>query len=163
MNTQEMKQKYTMLYDMMATSGKAENMKLFGSAMNDMMDWMIQNKPDYAQEVIEKLCAIRWDNYLTRKEADKIVSEMVPAAPWSYDTWKKAMDSLALDIEHEPNFNACALWVTMNMLYSDHAETLAMAMGTTTSEISPEVFYHLAKDLLRDKDEKFNIRTYFGL
>ena len=163
MNTQEMKQKYTMLYDLMSASGKTANMKLFGEVLTDMMDWMIQNKPDYAQEAIERLCAIKWDNYLTRKEAEKIVSEMVPTAPWSYDLWKKALDALGLTTEHEPEFNSYALWTTMNMLYSDHVETLAMAMGVSTAEISPEVFYHLAKDLLKDKDGKFNIRSYFGV
>lgn len=163
MNTQEMKQKYAMLYDMMAASGKTENMKIFGSVLSDMMNWMIENKPDYAQEALERLCAIKWNNYLTHKEAEKIVSEMVPAAPWSYDIWKKAMESLGFTTEHEPYYNSCALWATMCMMYSDHAETLAMAMGVTAGEISPEVFYLLAKDLLKDKDGKFDIRAYFGL
>ena len=163
MNTQEMKKKYTMLYDMMSVSGKPDNMKLFGNVMNDMMDWMIQNKPDYAQEAIERLCAIKWNNYLTHKEADKIVSEMIPSAAWSYEAWKKAMDSLQLEIEEEPYYNSYALWTAMNMVYSDHAKTLAKLMGITVGEINPEIFYHLAIDMLTDDDGKFDIRRYFSL
>lgn len=163
MNTQEMKQKYTMLYDMMSSSDKTEDMKVFGSAMTDMMDWMIQNKPEFAQDILDRLCAIKWDNYLTRKEAEHIVDEMVPNAPWTYDLWKKAMESLDLQVEHEPCYNSYALWTVMNMVYSDHAPTLAMAMGTTVGDISPELFYHLANDLLMDKDKRFNVRSYFGL
>ena len=163
MNTQEMKKKYTMLYDMMAVSGNPDNMRLFGNVMNDMMDWMIQNKPDYAQEVIERLCAIRWNNYLTHKEAEKIVSEMIPSAAWSYEVWRKAMDSLQLDVEDEPYYNSYALWAAMNIVYSDHAKTLSKLMGVAISEINPEIFYHLAIDMLTDDDGKFDIRRYFGL
>ena len=81
---------------MMAMSHDVENMRTFGNVHKEMMEWMIQNKPDLAQEWIGKLESIKWCNYLTPKEAEKIVSEMVPKAPWSREAWKNAMQSLGL-------------------------------------------------------------------
>ena len=73
-----MKKEFYELYDMMAMSHDVENMRTFGNVHKEMMEWMIQNKPDLAQEWIGKLESIKWCNYLTPKEAEKIVSEMVP-------------------------------------------------------------------------------------
>ena len=158
-----MQQRFTMLYDTMAMSRKTENMKLFGSVMCDMMRSAIQKNPSEAQEWIEELAAIEWNNYLTPKEAEKIVSEMTPDAPWSREVWNKAMDSYNLEKEDKPYYNSCALWVTMNMVYSDDAKSLAKILNTEVENVPVEAYYLLAVDKLKDKDEKFNIRRYFGL
>ena len=158
-----MQQRFTMLYDTMAMSRKTENMKLFGSVMCDMMRSAIQKNPSEAQEWIEELAAIEWNNYLTPKEAEKIVSEMTPDAPWSREVWNKAMDSYNLEKEDKPYYNSCALCVTMNMVYSDDAKSLAKILNTEVENVPVEAYYLLAVDKLKDKDEKFNIRRYFGL
>lgn len=167
MTSNELKEKYAMLYDYMATSKKTEYMKVFGNVMNEMMDDMIASNPSKAEEYIDKLCAIKWNNYLTVKESEKIVSSMNPKAPWSREVWKNAMTSFGIETEDSPCYNSCALWVTMNMLYSDHAETLAKIMGKSLSDIPAEqivrTIHGLAIDLLRDTDKNFNIRSYFGL
>lgn len=167
MNASELREKYTMLYDYMSTSKKTEYMMAFGKVMSEMMDDMIANSPSKAEEYIDKLCAIKWQNYLTQKEADKIVSSMNPKAPWSRDVWRNAMDSFGLEKEDSPCYNSCAMWVTMNMVYSDHAETLAKAMGKNLQDIPTEqlvrTIYALSIDLLCDSDKNFNIRRYFGL
>ena len=75
MTTDEMKKKFWELYPYMATSENVAYMRAFGNVHKEMMDWMIANKPDLAQEWIEKLCSIKWKNYLTQKEAEKIVSD----------------------------------------------------------------------------------------
>lgn len=151
----------------MSKSGNPTYMKLFGSVMNEMMEWMIANKPDAAQEWMDKLCAIKWDNYLTQKEAEKIVAGMMPKAPWSREVWKNAMDSLGIETEEEPYYNSCALWVAMNMVYTDSSKTIAMIMGKNVNEVSSEqmvrAVYALALDKLKDEDENFNIRAYFKL
>ena len=78
MNIPEQKERYTSLYDFMAQSRDPKNMKAFGSVMTEMMDWMLQNKPDVAEEMIDKLESVKWHQYLTPKEAEKIVAGMDP-------------------------------------------------------------------------------------
>ena len=163
MNTQELQQRYHHLYDEMKNSGKTENMRLFGGVMNEMMDYIIQKNPSDAEKWIDKLASIEWKNYLTPSEAEEIVSNMIPEAPWSREVWNKAMDSYGMEKMDKPYYNSCALWVTMNMIMSDHSQTLAKAMGVEPENIPVEVIYRLAVDLLRDKDGRFNVRTYFCL
>lgn len=166
MTPQELKEQYDFLYDYMAVSRDPNNMKAFGAVMTEMMDWMIANKPAEAEEMIMKLDAIRWDNYLTPKEAETIVAKMQPKAPWSRDVWNNAMDSLSLTKEEQPYYNRCALYVAMNQVYTDHAETIATNIlkqplsQIPTEQIVP-IIYALALDLLKDKDKRYNIRKYF--
>lgn len=164
MNTQELKDRYAELYEMMATSRKTENMKIFGRVMSDMMNNLIQRNPSEAEEWIRELESIEWKNYLTPKEAEKIVSEM-DDAPWSRDVWNKAMDSYGFEKEEKPCFNPCALWVQMNDTYVTHALTLAKIVGTPIEEIPMEnmveAIYLLAIDSL--KKNKLGIRHKYGL
>ena len=74
MTQEEMRQEFNALYSMMANSTNVNFMHIFGQVHKEMMEWMIQNKPDLAQEWIWKLESIKWKNYLTPKEADKIVA-----------------------------------------------------------------------------------------
>ena len=160
MNPQELKKKYDELYQYMAQSRDPKNMKAFGNVMNEMMAWIIANKPDAAEAWIEQLEAIRWKNYLTPKEAERIVAAMEPAAPWSREQWRQAMEKHQYQLEKMPCYNSCALYVTMNMIYSDSSDTLKKFIG---EEELFEVIYNLALDKLLDKDERFNVRGYFGL
>ena len=43
-----MKEKYYELYDYMSQSKNPDNMKVFGKVMNNIVEWMIANKPDIA-------------------------------------------------------------------------------------------------------------------
>ena len=162
-----MKKEFNELYDMMASSSRTEYMRTFGCVMKDMMEWMIQNKPEMADEYIGKLESIRWKNYLTRKEAEKIVSSMSPRAPWSRDAWNQAMDSYGLTKEYEPYYNSCALWVTMNKVYTNSSETIARIMGMEVAEVPQDkmvkAVYGLALDELCDTDSKVSIRHAYGL
>lgn len=166
MNAQEMKEKYYELYDYMAQSKDPKNMKTFGHVMNEMMETLITLKPDVAEEMIEKLDSIKWKQYLTPREAEKIVAGMNPKAPWSREVWNNAMDSLGLVKEESPYYNRCALWVEMNKQYSDHAQTIADKIlkkplaDIPVEQIVPGI-NAMALDLLRDKDDKYHIREYF--
>ena len=160
MTPEEMRNEFYALYNMMANSHDAAYMHVFGEVHKEMMEWMIANKPDAAKEWLDKLESIKWDNYLTPKEAEKIVAEMKPAAPWSRDKWRDAMAQYDYDMEDEPCYNSCALWVTMNMIMSDSAETLSKYVG---SDKLFSAVYDLAIDKLCDEDKKFSIRHYFSL
>lgn len=144
----------------MAMSKDPKNMKAFGKVMTDMYDWFADNKPDAASEWLDKLSAIKWNNYLTPKEAEKIVSEMEPKAPWSREAWKNAMTQAGYPLEKEPCYNSCALWVTMNMIMSDSSQTLSKYVA---GDEMLKAVHDLAVDKLCDADHKFSVRHYFGL
>ena len=157
---EEMIKKFNELYQLMASSENVAYMRAFGNVHKEMMEWMIANKQELAQEWIEKLCSIKWKNYLTQKEAEKIVSGMEPKATWSRDQWNNAMTQRGFDMERETCYNSCALWVTMNMIMSDSSETLSKYIDDTNLFTA---VYDLSVDKLTDKDGKFNIRSYFGV
>lgn len=157
---EDLKQKYTELYDYMAMSKEPENMKAFGRVMTSMMDEMIQTDPTKAEEYISRLECIKWDNYLTPKEAEAIVAEMVPKAPWPRDQWQSAMTQHGHALESAPCYNRCALWVTMNMVMSDSKDTLEKYIDKSNIF---EMVYDLALDKLCDDDKKFSIRKYFDV
>lgn len=160
MNAQELKNAYADLYGYMANSKDPANMKAFGRVMTEMFMWFADNKPDAAQEWLEKLSAIKWNNYLTPKEAENIVSKMDPAAPWTREQWKAAMEQHGYELEEEPYYNCCALWVTMNMIMSDSSETIGKYVD---GDDLFNLVYDLALDKLCDRDNRFSVRKYFDL
>ena len=160
MTQEEMRKEFYALYNMMANSDKVENMHVFGQVEKEMFEYLVQTKPEVAEEMLMKLESIRWKQYLTPKEAEKIVAGMEPKAPWSREQWKAAMEQHKYDLEKEPCYNKCALWTAMNMIMSDSSETLTKYVG---NEKLFSVVYDLAVDKLQDSDNKFKIRAYFGL
>ena len=166
MNSTELKDRYTGLYDYMANSRDPKNMKAFGHVMNEMMDVMLAKMPDVAEEMIDQLEAIKWHQYLTPKEAEKIVAGMDPAGPWKRDVWKNTMESFGLPLEDTPYYNRCALWVEMNKMYSDFGDEIAALIGKPLTPTDKDIIaacYKMALKTLRDKDGVYDIRTYFGL
>lgn len=160
MTQEEMKNEFYALYNLMANSQKVENMHTFGMVHKEMFEWFVANKPELAQEWLDKLESIKWKNYLSQKEADNIVADMNPSAPWSRDQWRAAMKEHGFEMDKEPYYNRCALFVTMNMKMSDSGETLAKYIA---GDKMFEAVYNLAVDSLTDKDGRFKIREYFGL
>ena len=161
---EEMKERYAGLYDYMAQSRDPRNMKAFGCVMNEMMDYLIQYKPDVAEEMIDQLEAIKWKQYLTPKEAERIVANMDPKAPWSRDQWKNAMESFGLPLEEPPYYNRCALWTEMNKVYSDLGEEIASLLGKPLAPTDKDIIaacYRMALKNLKDKDGVYDIRKYF--
>lgn len=160
MTSQELKNAYAELYGYMANSKDPANMKAFGKVMTEMFMWYADNKPDAAQDWLDKLEAIRWKNYLTPKEADAIIAKMMPKAPWTREQWAAAMQQKGYPLENELCYNRCALWVTMNMIMSDSSETISKYIDNGRRF---ELVHDLAVDKLTDKDGVFSIRSYFGL
>ena len=97
-------------------------------------------------------------DYLTPAEAEKIVAQMEPKAPWSREQWKDAMEKFGFPLEEWPCFNRCALYVTMNMIMSDSSKTLS---NFVQGDNLFKMVYGLAVDKLKDQDEMFNVRVYF--
>ncbi|MBR1377971.1 MAG: hypothetical protein IJ557_02450 [Bacteroidaceae bacterium] len=165
--SEEMHEQFNELYNLMATSNNVAFMRTFGTVHHEMMSWFIANKPELADEWLCKLESIRWNNYLTAKESESIVASMLPKAPWSRDAWKQTLDKMGIVLEEAPYYNDCALWTTMNMIYSDSSKTIANILSMPLEEIPAETMvktiHALALDKLKDVDHRFNIRTYFGL
>lgn len=162
-----MEKEFYALYNMMANSNEPAYMHVFGMVTQEMFRWFLANKPELAKEWLDKLESIRWKQYLSPKEAEKIVAGMKPEAPWKRDVWNNAMDSLGLMKEEEPYYNRCALWTEMNKQYSDHGESVASLLGQPLAQIPAEVIvpamHKMALDLLKDRDGVYNIREYFHL
>lgn len=166
METKDIMSKFDELYGMMASSANVKYMHVFGDTMRCMMQDMASKHPELAQEYIEKLRAIKWKNYLTKKEASEIVSDMNPSVTWDMQTWLNAMANLGLPTEEEPYYNDYALYVAMNQVISDHGCTVAKILGKeSVKDIDADNLvkygYNLALDLLKDKDGVYDIREYF--
>lgn len=160
MNQEEMKNEFQALYDKMANSNDVRYMRVFGDVHKEMMDWMIHNRPSDAQEWIERLSSINWKNFLTKRESEKIVSEMNPRSPLSFEVWRQSMKRHEFALDKPMFYNEYALWATMNMIMSDSSSTLERHVG---SDNLFGVVYSLAIDHLTDLDGRFSIRGYFGV
>lgn len=164
MTTQELKDRYLGLYDYMAQSRDPKNMKAFGAVMTQMMDAMLAKMPADAEEMIDKLEAIKWHQYLTPKEAEAIVAKMDPKAPWSREQWRTAMASSGLPTEDAPYYNSCALFTEMSKIYSDFGDEIAALLGKPLSPADKDIIaacYKMALKDLKDKDGVYDIRKYF--
>lgn len=161
-----MKKEFAALFNMMANSNDVNYMHVFGQVQKEMFEWMLANKADVAEEMLMKLEAIRWCQYLTPKEADRIIAGMDPKAPWSREVWKGAMESFDLPIEEQPYFNRCALFVEMSKMYSDFGEEIASLLEKPLSATDKDIIeacYKMSLRTLKDKDKVYDIRRYFGL
>ena len=150
----------------MSVSNEPKYMMLFGSVMKEMMCWMIENKQELAERMVEKLCAVKWRQYLTHEEAMEIVKGMMPPAAWQYDEWHRTMQEHELECERESVFNGYALWVVMNATHSDNGNVIASLMGIAFKDAPSDTDYikavhSMAMNLLLDKDGKYNVRSYF--
>ncbi len=167
METKEMTSKFDDLYGIMSSGDNVNNMELFGSVMREMFEWLTANKPELAQEWLSKLESIKWNNYLTSKEAAKIVSGMTPKPVWTKEQLMDTLQKLGLVTEETPYYNTNALYATMSMVYSDSAQTIANIIGKPLAEIGNETMvkavYALALDKLKDVDGNYSVRYYFCL
>lgn len=153
------------LYIKMSESSDIEDMELFGGVMREAMQYICKHSPEYADELMEKLCAICYKNYLTKKEADAIVSKMEPSAKWSMEHLERTLSAMGAPAEEEPCYNKYALLAAVSMVASDSADTIVKYAfdGQEDDAKLLEVCYHLALDKLKDKDRVFNIRKYFNV
>lgn len=162
---EELKERYDELYHDMAHSGDAKKMKVFGSAEKWAFYQMVTIAPKTAQLWLDKLEASHWHNYVSKQEADEIAANLInqdgsKGAHWSYDTFQKAVESLGYEMSDEPYYNCYALWLTANMLYSDHYNS---ASEYVPKDDMPKYFYKQAIEKLKDKDRPNFIREYFDL
>ena len=169
----EVLERYEELYEDMATSGNKDKMTAFGEAERWAFKRMNEISPKDAQCWLDKLEAMHWKNYLSKQEAEEIASHLInqngkTGAHWGYETFKAAVESLGGKMSEKPYYNCYALWATANMIYSDHAQSVAEDMGATTPEAVPNEkmalsMYRKAVEQLKDVDRPKFVREYFDL
>ena len=161
----EIMKRYEELYEVMATSKDPTKMRTFGEAEKWAFSKVAERDPSMAQMWLDKLEPVMWKNYLSKAEAEAIVSKFINAdgtigAHWSYDTMRSAVESLGAMMSEEPFFNCWALWATMNMLYSDHAKSVN---DFVPKEEQVKFYYAQAIEKLKDADRPHFIREYFEI
>lgn len=176
MTTQEMREQFALLYDTMRESKDIAKMKYFGSAFSQMFDKVAVTDPKLAMATLDMLSAMEYNNYVTATEAAEEASHFVNddtsitgnpepsrGARWSMDTAKGFLATRGLPLEEKPYYNWPALWLTMNMIYSDYAEVIADVVGEKNADKIGETSYKMALKKLKDKDRPNFIREYFEL
>lgn len=161
-------ERYDELYADMAMAKDPKKMTIFGNAEKEMFHCLADMHPEIAEKWLTKLEAGKWNNYLSEDEARKIVGLLVERRngaiirkyEWEYDVLKNAVESMGGEISLEPYYNCYALWAVMNMLFSDHAETVNMFVQPN---LRTKFYYHMAVDKLKDVDRPHFVRDYFHL
>lgn len=160
--------KYDELYDDMATAKDPKKMMIFGSAEKSMFHALAEKHPEIAKMWLTKLEAGKWHNYLSEEEAEEIVESLVEKQgemevkryEWDYDTLRSAVEAMGGKVSDAPYYNCWSMWATMNMLHSDHANTVNMFIQPN---LRAKFYYHLAVDKLKDVDRPHFVREYFHL
>lgn len=158
-------ERYEELYENMAMSKDVRKMHVFGDAEKWAFKQMAASNPSVAQQWVEKLEAVCWNNYLSPTEANEIVSKLKwqdgrTTPKWMLLQFKQAVENAGGKVEEKPYYNEFALWATANMIVSDSGNTLAEYVS---EEELPKLVYKLSVDRLKDADRPYFIREYFDL
>lgn len=161
-----MKERYEELYRKMENSKDVAKMQAFGCAEKWAFGFIADKHPDIARKWLDKLEASEWNNYLSEQEATEVVTTLRAqdgrtGAHWSMPTFIATVESLGGVVERTPIYNRYALWVTANMLYSDHAKSAKKYIGDESK--MPAYFYDMAVEKLTDVDRPHFVREYFKL
>lgn len=161
-------------YDKMAHSNDVYNMRVFGDASRKMFDKLSDTYADFAGQILNDLEAVCYNNYLTAEEAKRIGKMLInddaaltdnhehtTGAHWSEEDVKGVLASRGLPTMAKPYYNWWALWLTMNVMYSDFVG--ALVEGGVDEESIPVWCYLLATKKLSDPDRPRWIRDYFHL
>lgn len=176
MNTQELKARFDELYQDMEHSKDVSKMKAFGVTFKAMFNKVAEVHPDIAEMAIEMLSAIEYNNFVTKEEALDVSTRFInddtsitgsaepsKGAHWSMDALKAFLTQKGLPIEEKPYYNWPALWLTVNMEYSDYANVMADLLGSKENERLATSIYKLSLKKLKDEDRPRYIRRYFDL
>lgn len=171
MTKEQMIDEYEMYSHKIVKSKDIKHMEILG----DVCEWLFcqaaSKMPEVAESALSHLAATEWNNYLSEKEMLNIGKRIVnqdgtKGFHWTYDVFTKAVDSLGGAKEEKPYYNSYALATVANVIYSDHAKSIAEDMGfKSPAEVPNEKMalscYKKAVELLKDSDDGFHARKYF--
>lgn len=176
MNTQEMKDNFQSLLAAAVEAREPAKMQILADSYTMLFSEVADAHPDLARATLALLAPVEYHNYVSLEEATKIAAEFVNADKavsgaseyskgphWSMDILKSFLSARNLSIEEKPYYNWPALWLTVNMVYSDYADTLADLLGSKENERLATASYKLALRHLKDPDRPHFVREYFDL
>lgn len=176
MNTAELKTRFDELYATMETSNDVAKMRHFGEAFKKMFNEVAERDARLASTIIEYLSMMEFNNFVTADEAMEVASHFINddmavtgsaeptrGAHWPMDTVKAILSARGCALEDKPYYNWPALWLVMNMEYSDYADTLVELLGDKNSEKLAMACYKMAVKKLKDRDRPHFVREYFEL
>jgi hypothetical protein len=176
MTAQEMKAQFTELYNNMKEGKDVSKMIAFGTAFSQMFDKVATAHPDIAAATLEFLSSMEYHNFVTPAEATMVATKFInddmaisgasqpsKGPHWSMETLRTFLSAKGLPTEEKPYYNWPALWLTVNMEYSDYAEAFAKLMGAKDNESLATASYTMAVKKLKDRDRPKFIREYFDL
>lgn len=171
--TMDYKERFKELYHKMRESRDVANMRTFGHASKKIFCRLADAHPEMAEEWLEMLTPIVYYNYISPEESGEILSHLVSqngneGEYWDKNTFEQAVHRLGGKMEDKPYYNDIALWVVANMIYSDHANSIAEDMGFASANIVPadrmaKSCYKKAVEKLHDPDRPRFVREYFDL
>lgn len=171
MTKEQMMDEYEMYSHKIIKSKDYKRMEI----LSDVCEWLFKQAamkmPEVAESALSHLAATEWNNYLSETEAKNIGMRIVnqdgsKGFHWNHDVFTKAVESLGGVVEEKPYYNSYSLCVTANMVYSDHALSIAMDLGYDSPAKVPNEkmalsCYRKACELLKDVDGGFQVRKYF--
>lgn len=169
MNTEDMLYKFNTLLDETVEDGDKENLDVSYSMFKKAVCLLASLDPKKAEEFVE--CfegTLKFYNYLTESEADKILSGFVNQDGSRGPKWDDPDEFFLLiegingKTEYEPYFNRWALYVTANKFASDQNSVILKWVGNDKDKYL-EACYELAVTQLQDKDRLNWVRWYFGV
>lgn len=176
MTSKEMKDSFQSLLTTAVEAREPAKMQVLADSYTMLFGEVAEAHPDLAMATLAMLAPIEYHNYLTLEEATAIASKFINAdrnvsgaseyskgPHWSMDVLKSFLTSRNLPVEEKPYYNWPALWVTVNMIYSDYADTLADLLGSKENERIATASYKMAVRKLKDLDRPSFIREYFKL
>lgn len=176
MTTNEIRTRYAELYENMKGSRDVSKMKRFGVAFSMMFDKVALQHPDIAMATLAMLEPIEYNNFVTPAEATEVAqgfinddtllsgaTEPSRGAHWSIEILKGFFTQRGIPLEDKPYYNWPALWLTVNMIFSDYADALTKIVGSKDNEKIAMASYSLAVKKLKDRDRPQFIREYFDL
>lgn len=168
---EEMIKRFIELYDVIKTTKDVAKMIIFGDVAKWIFKCMAGIHPDMAESWLSHIEEIEWNNYLSKKESDNISTKIINqngaiGFHWSCEQFKEALKNHDKACEDKPYYNYYSLLTVTNMIYSDHAMSIALDMGYKTVQEAPDdklliSCYHKALENLKDIDNKHFVRKYF--
>ena len=169
-----MKERFDALYEEMKMGKDVQKMRVFGTGFEKLFTKVASVHPDLAMATLDFLTAVEFHNYVTMTEAQEIASGFINddkmivgvasrGAHWKPEDLKSFLMARNLPLEEKPHYNWWALWLTVNMIYSDYADAIAELIGSKENEKVAVACYKLALKKLNDADRPAFIREYFHL
>ena len=168
---EEMIDRYDYLYNKMVESKDPAKMKIYGDISTWTFKELAGKHPELADTFMSHMEALCWNNYLSEREMMNISKRTINqdgsnGFHWQFDVLKKALSDLGGKLEDPPYYNCYALATVINVIYSDHADSIAMDLGFKTSKDVPNgtialSCYRKAVEKLKDVDNPHFVRMYF--